>query len=56
VLLARENAADLETLAQLAGDGAVTPVIDRTYPLADAAEAIRQIAGGHATGKGVVTV
>lgn len=55
-LLARENAADLETLAQLAEDGAVTPVIDRTYPLADAAEAIRQIAGGHATGKGVVTV
>jgi NADPH:quinone reductase-like Zn-dependent oxidoreductase len=55
-LLAKENAADLETLAQLAEDGAVTPVIDRTYPLADAAEAIRQIAGGHATGKGVVTV
>jgi NADPH:quinone reductase-like Zn-dependent oxidoreductase len=55
-LLAKENAADLETLAQLAEDGAITPVIDRTYPLADAAEAIRQIAGGHATGKGVVTV
>jgi NADPH:quinone reductase-like Zn-dependent oxidoreductase len=55
-LLARENAADLETLAQLAEDGAITPVIDRTYPLADAAEAIRQIAGGHATGKGVVIV
>lgn len=55
-LLARENAADLETLARLAGDGAVTPVVDRTYPLADAAEAIRQIAGGHATGKGVVVI
>jgi NADPH:quinone reductase-like Zn-dependent oxidoreductase len=55
-LLARENAADLETLARLAEDGAVTPVVDRTYPLADAAEAIRQIAGGHATGKGVVVI
>jgi NADPH:quinone reductase-like Zn-dependent oxidoreductase len=38
------------------GSFAVTPVIDRTYPLADAAAAIRQIAGGHATGKGVVIV
>ena len=55
-LIARENAADLETLAQLAESGAIKPVIDKTYPLADAAEAIRQIAGGHATGKGVVVI
>jgi len=55
-LLARENAADLETLAQLAENGAVTPVIDRTYPLADAAQAIRNIADGHASGKGVVVI
>jgi len=55
-LLARENAADLETLARLAAAGAVTPVIGKTYPLAGAAEAIRGIAGGHATGKGVVVI
>jgi len=55
-LIARENAGDLETLAQLAESGAIKPVIDKTYPLADAAEAIRQIAGGHATGKGVVVI
>jgi NADPH:quinone reductase-like Zn-dependent oxidoreductase len=55
-LLAREKAADLRTLAQLAESGAITPVIDRTYPLEDAAEAIRQIAGGHATGKGIVII
>ena len=55
-LIARENAADLETLAQLAESGAVTPVIDRTYPLEDAPEAIRRIASGHATGKGVVVI
>jgi NADPH:quinone reductase-like Zn-dependent oxidoreductase len=54
--IARENAADYQTLANLAESGAVTPVIDRTYPLADAAEAIRQIATGHATGKSVVTI
>jgi NADPH:quinone reductase-like Zn-dependent oxidoreductase len=54
--IARENAADLQTLAQLAESGAVTPVIDRTYPLEDAAEAIRNIASGHATGKTVVLI
>ncbi len=54
--LAKENAADYQALAQLAESGALTPVIDRTYPLADAAEAIRRIATGHATGKGVVTI
>jgi NADPH:quinone reductase-like Zn-dependent oxidoreductase len=55
-LLARENAADYQTLAQIAESGAVTPVIDRTYSLADSAEAIRHIATGHATGKGVITI
>ena len=56
VLLARENAADLETLAQLAESGAVTPVIDRTYPLSETPRAIGQVGGGHARGKVVITV
>lgn len=54
--IARENAADYQALAQLTEDGSLTPVIDRTYPLASAAEAIRCIASGHATGKGIVTI
>jgi NADPH:quinone reductase-like Zn-dependent oxidoreductase len=54
--IARENVADYQALGQLAESGAITPVIDRTYPLADAADAIRQIAAGHATGKGIITV
>ena len=54
--IARENAADYQALAQLAESGSVKPVIDRTYPLADAAEAIRRIASGHATGKGIIAV
>jgi len=54
--IARENSTDCETLAQLTESGAVTPVIDRTYPLEDAAEAIRNIASGHATGKAVVLI
>ena len=54
--IARENAADLRALTELAESGALTPVIDRTYPLADAADAIRDIAAGHASGKGVITI
>jgi NADPH:quinone reductase-like Zn-dependent oxidoreductase len=34
----------------------VTPVIDRTFELAEAADAIRYLAQGHPAGKVVVTV
>jgi len=54
--IARQKTADLRTLTQLAQSGALTPVIGRTYPLSAAADAIRDIAAGHATGKGVITV
>jgi NADPH:quinone reductase-like Zn-dependent oxidoreductase len=54
--IARENATDYQTLATLVESGTLTPVIDRTYPLADAAEAVRRIATGHATGKGIITI
>jgi NADPH:quinone reductase-like Zn-dependent oxidoreductase len=54
-LIAKENAADLEAVTELIDSGAVTPVIDRTYPLAAAPEAIRYLAAGHATGKIVIT-
>jgi NADPH:quinone reductase-like Zn-dependent oxidoreductase len=36
--------------------GKVAPVIDRCYPLSDAAEALRYLAEGHAQGKVVLTV
>jgi NADPH:quinone reductase-like Zn-dependent oxidoreductase len=55
-LLAKEGAEDLQAITRLIDSGAVTPVIDRTYALADAADAIRYLAGGHAAGKVVVTV
>lgn len=54
--IARENAADYQELGQLAESGAIRPVIDRTYALADAADAIRRIAAGHATGKGIIAI
>src|SRR5215469_10601972 len=54
--LARQNKADLAVLRQLLEDGKVTPVVDRTFPLSEAAEAIRYLEEGHARGKVVITV
>ena len=47
---------DLLTLADLLATGQVTPVIDRTYPLDEAADALRYVGAGHTRGKVVVTV
>ena len=47
---------DLLALTELIEAGTVTPVIDRTYPLIEAPDAIRYLAEGHAAGKIVVTV
>ncbi len=47
---------DLLTLADLLTTGRVTPVIDRTYTLGEAADALRHVAAGHTRGKVVVTV
>ena len=54
--LAHQSRADLAVLAELLATGKVTPVIDRTYPLSDVAEAIRYLEAGHARGKVAVTV
>ena len=51
-----ENHEDLIVLTELIEAGKVTPAIDRTYPLAEAAEAIRYLRDGHARGKVVITV
>lgn len=55
-LSGKERVEDLEAIGRLIGSGAVMPVIDRTYALADAPEAIRYVAAGHAAGKVVITV
>jgi NADPH:quinone reductase-like Zn-dependent oxidoreductase len=56
MILADLNKDDLSTLAGLMQEGKVTPVIDRTYRLSDAAEALRYLEKGHARGKVIVTV
>jgi NADPH:quinone reductase-like Zn-dependent oxidoreductase len=55
-LMAKENADDLRTLTKLIDARAVTPLVDRTYPLVRAADAIDYLAEGHAAGKVAVTV
>ena len=47
---------DLVTLTELIEAGTLMPVIDRTYPLIEAPDAIRYLAEGHAAGKIVITV
>ncbi|MGE5226205.1 MAG: NAD(P)-dependent alcohol dehydrogenase [Planctomycetaceae bacterium] len=52
----KESRDGLETLRTLIEDGALTPVVDRTFDLIDAPDAVRYLAQGHAGGKVVVTV
>ena len=46
----------LAELLRLAETGVVRPVIDRRFPLAEAADALRYVDDGHALGKVVITV
>jgi NADPH:quinone reductase-like Zn-dependent oxidoreductase len=54
--VAMSNQADLLTLTELIEAGRVRPVIDRTYPLSETAEAFRYLDQGHARGKVVIVV
>lgn len=54
--LSMPNKEDLATLKQLVEAGKITPVIDRTYPLSESAEAIGHVGEGHAQGKTIITV
>jgi len=54
--LSTPNRADLEWLAARAADGSLRPVVGSTFPLAQVADALRLIDGGHARGKVVVTM
>ncbi|HSK96236.1 MAG TPA: NAD(P)-dependent alcohol dehydrogenase [Euzebyales bacterium] len=54
--MVRPRTADLDLLTGLIESGEVTPVIDRTWPLRDTADAIAYVEAGHARGKVVITV
>jgi NADPH:quinone reductase-like Zn-dependent oxidoreductase len=52
----KENHEDMLVLKELIEAGKVTPIIDKTYSLAEVPEAIRYLEEGHARGKVVITV
>ncbi len=54
--VAKSSSDDLQFLRELIEAGRVTPVIDRTYPLRESADAIRYLETGHARGKVVISV
>jgi NADPH:quinone reductase-like Zn-dependent oxidoreductase len=53
---AKPSAANLATIRELAESGALKPVVDRSYPLEQAAEAIRYMETEHARAKVVLVV
>jgi hypothetical protein len=53
---ATEKRQDLVVLTELIESGKVTPVIESTYPLSEAAEALCHYGAGHARGKVIITV
>jgi NADPH:quinone reductase-like Zn-dependent oxidoreductase len=54
--LSKNSKEALVVLKELIEAGKVRPVIDRTYPLSETADAIRYLEKGHAQGKVVITV
>lgn len=55
VYVANVDSEILSTLTELIENGDVSPVVDATYPLAEAAEAMRRFENGHGPGKIVLT-
>ena len=53
--IAASRREDLLVLKELVEAGKVAPLVDRTYALREAPDAIRHIAAGHARGKVIVT-
>ena len=56
MLASKPGQQDLQTLRELLEAGKLAQVIDRTYPLGDVPEAMRQMVEGHTRGKLVITV
>jgi NADPH:quinone reductase-like Zn-dependent oxidoreductase len=52
--LSSENAADIEVLGDLIDAGEVKPVVDRSFPLEEAAAAVKYLEEGRAAGKVVL--
>lgn len=56
MLASKERSSDLERLTEFIAAGAVTPSIDRTYPLDQVPEAMRHLEAGKVRGKVAITI
>lgn len=56
MIVGTQNTPDLEYLAGLLEAGTITPVIDRTYPLAQVPDAMRYLDSGKVRGKVAITL
>jgi NADPH:quinone reductase-like Zn-dependent oxidoreductase len=54
--LSKQRKEDLDTLRKLLEAGKIAPVVDRTFPLREAAEAMKYLRAGRARGKVVLAV
>jgi len=54
--IAKFGPEDMQTLAELLESGKVRPIVGRTYPLGDVAEALDHVSEGHVRGKVVIDV
>ncbi len=54
--ISSEHADGLRDLTALIDTGALSPVVDRVYPLAETAAAVRHLLDGRVTGKLALTV
>ncbi len=55
-LPSRQKREELLVVTELIEDGKLTPIVDRTFALADTAEGLSYVEQGHARGKVVITV
>jgi NADPH:quinone reductase-like Zn-dependent oxidoreductase len=55
-MIAKRNQTDLRFLADLMAAAKLRPVIDRCYPLAQTADALRYLEAGHVRGKVIVQI
>jgi NADPH:quinone reductase-like Zn-dependent oxidoreductase len=56
IFLAKQRSSDLDRLSVLIEAGNVTPSIDRSYPLEEAADAVRRLAAGKVRGKVAIRI
>ena len=56
MFIAKGNQSDLTFIGDLIASGKVKPVIEKTYPLSEAAKAVGHVEAGHARGKVLIRV